>query len=328
MAEPTPYSFIRYLTAKKTVDDRALNRHVWDLVASSMREAQRTRLDSISVLEVGAGIGTMIERCAEKELFTRCIYCAIDADRDNVVAAEARLPQRLRNLGFESADSPDGTPSVETYPRFSLQCQRPGSGVDGSDTLEIRFEQADLFDFAVRPEQRKRYDLLIAHAFLDLVEARHALALLAGMMQDDAQLYLTINFDGATILQPTIDTELDAEIERLYHETMDHRTVDGRPSGDSHTGRHLFGHLRDAGMDILAAGSSDWVVCAGQEGYPGDEAYFLHFIVDTIYRALVEQPLLAGERFGAWIRRRHEQIENGELVYIAHQLDLLARLQE
>jgi hypothetical protein len=30
-------------------------------------------------------------------------------------------------------------------------------------------------------------------------------------------------------------------------------------------------------------------------------------------------------RFAAWIAERHAQIDRGELVYIAHQLDVLAR---
>jgi len=35
-------------------------------------------------------------------------------------------------------------------------------------------------------------------------------------------------------------------------------------------------------VDILDAGSSDWVIFAGPQGYPSDEAYFLHFIIHTI----------------------------------------------
>ena len=147
------------------------------------------------------------------------------------------------------------------------------------------------------------------------------------MLRPNAYLYLTINFDGGTILQPTIDSEFDAEVERLYHGTMDNRIVDGQQSGDSMSGRHMFGHLRAANMDILAAGSSDWVVFAGREGYPADEAYFLHFIVNTIYGALANHPQLDSDRFEEWIGLRHRQIESGDFVYIAHQLDFLAQRQ-
>ena len=74
---------------------------------------------------------------------------------------------------------------------------------------------------------------------------------------------------------------------------------------------------------MVAAGSSDWVVFPGPDGYPGDEAYFLHCIIDTIGRALNGHPELEMGRFKAWVARRHRQIDSAELTYIAHQLDFL-----
>ena len=105
---------------------------------------------------------------------------------------------------------------------------------------------------------------------------------------------------------------------------MDQRVLDGKPSGDSRTGRRLFAHLRTAGVDVLAADSSDWVVFGGANGYPADEAYFLHHIIHTIGTALTGHPQLDAERLGAWVAQRRAQIEQGALVYIAHQFDVLA----
>ena len=121
--------------------------------------------------------------------------------------------------------------------------------------------------------------------------------------------------------EPAIDPPFDAAIEAAYHHAMDTRITAGQPSGDSHTGRHLFTLLPAAGFDIHAAGSSDWVVHPRAGGYPADEAYFLHFIVATIDGALRTDPTLDQPRFAEWIAQRHAQIERGELVYIAHQLD-------
>jgi hypothetical protein len=67
------------------------------------------------------------------------------------------------------------------------------------------------------------------------------------------------------------------------------------------------------------------VVFPGQGGYPGDEAYFLHFIIWTIDQALSANPDVSPARFKRWIKERHAQIARGELVYIAHQLDFLGR---
>jgi len=84
--------------------------------------------------------------------------------------------------------------------------------------------------------------------------------------------------------------------------------------------------VRSTAAHLLAAGPSDWVVFAGPDGYSGDEEFFLHFIVQTIGSALKDHPSLDRAQFDQWVQTRHSQIENKELVYIAHQLDFLGRV--
>lgn len=277
-------AFVRYLAAKKRIDDRALNRHVWQAMAAALPPPP------LRVLEVGAGIGTMAERLVERGVLTQGHYTAVDADPHNSETAARRLPQAL------------------------------------PPTIDVELVTADIFDFIAAENGRRHWDLLIAHAFLDLVDAPRALPLLFSLLRPRGHYYFTLNFDGATIFEPTIDPALDAQIEALYHRSMDERTVDGRPSGDSRSGRHLFHHLRRSGAHLLAAGSSDWVVHAGADGYAAGEAYFLHFIIDTIDAELRGHPKLDATAFAAWVAQRHAQIEAGELVYIAHQLDFFGRV--
>ncbi len=102
--------------------------------------------------------------------------------------------------------------------------------------------------------------------------------------------------------------------------------MDTRPTGgDSRSGRHLFGHLKQAGVDILAAGASDWVVYPVNGAYPAEEAYFLHFILHFFETSLAHHPELDPRLLEAWIKQRRAQIERAELVYIAHQMDFLIR---
>ena len=112
---------------------------------------------------------------------------------------------------------------------------------------------------------------------------------------------------------------------RLYHASMDLRARNGLGAGDSKTGRHLLQHLPQSGATILEAGSSDWVVWPRDGRYPEDESYFLHHIVHTIDAELSAHPELDAAAFRAWVEARHAQVERGELVYIAHQLDVLGR---
>jgi hypothetical protein len=54
------FNFANYLSAKKSVDDRALNRGVLQSLVQHLEPIQAQ--DPLHVLEIGAGIGTMLER--------------------------------------------------------------------------------------------------------------------------------------------------------------------------------------------------------------------------------------------------------------------------
>jgi SAM-dependent methyltransferase len=308
MAIPSTYQFTRYLAAKKSVDDRALNRHVWDSLVRAL--AQGTAARPVRVVEIGSGIGTMVERLVEWGLLRHATYTAIDADPEAIAESQRRLPAWMVEHGFEARQE------RALQQRFHR---------DGGEIV-LETEDIDLLHFVTRSRGRRTWDLLIAHAVLDLFDIPATLPLLTTLLRPGGLCYFTIAFDGGTILQPTIDPSLDAQIEGLYHQTMDLRRIADQLAGDSHAGRHLFAHLRAAGVDVQAAGSSDWVVFAGHHGYPGDEAYFLHFIIHTIATALHDHPELDPGRLTQWTAQRHSQIEAGTLVYIAHQLDFLGRL--
>ena len=77
-------------------------------------------------------------------------------------------------------------------------------------------------------ENRHRFDLIIAHALLDLLHLPAALPVLLQMVRPAGLFYFSINFDGATLFLPEIDPELDAQIEALYHRSMDTRITDGQ----------------------------------------------------------------------------------------------------
>ena len=308
MAIPLTYHFTRYLAAKKSVDDRALNRHVWHSLAQAMSQAPWD--GPVRVLEIGAGIGTMVERLVEWDLLRRATYTAIDADAEAIAECRRRLPAWMAERGFNV--------------RQETAAQQRFWG-DGRE-VAVKTEAIDLQRWVGRSYGRRTWDLVIAHAVLDLLDIPTTLPSLMALLRPRGLCYFTIAFDGATILQPAIDPVLDVQIETLYHQTMDLRRIAGHRSGDSCTGRHLFGHLRAAGVEILDAGSSDWVIFAGPQGYPSDEAYFLHFIIHTIGAALEGHPELDPVRLTHWITQRHAQIEAGTLVYIAHQLDFLGRV--
>ena len=289
------YSFPRYLLAKQTVDDRALNKDVVNALRAHLPS------EPLTLIEVGAGIGTMLKRLVEWDILCAGEYVLVDAMDENIAYAREWIPRWAAETGL----------SVEWVNPDQLHLCSPGRDI------YIRLEHADVFDFALRNE--KPADVLIAHAFLDLLPLPESLGRVLQLTNGLA--WLTINFDGLSTLQPEIDRALDEKIERLYHASMDTRMS----GGDSRTGRNLFEHLRAARAEILAAGASDWVVHAHGGKYPAEEKYFLQFILGFFESALNDCPDLNRAAFTNWLTRRHEQVERGELVYIAHQMDFLIR---
>jgi hypothetical protein len=370
---PDDYSFRRYLTAKTTVDDRALHGPTEARLGAELADvsAERDRATPVRVLEVGAGVGTTLPRLlARDRLPGRVHYTMLDREGANVEHAR----ERLRAWG----DRPD-TPVDRAEPDDPTDDLRL-SHDDGIVT--VRFVTADAFEFAAdRGADAPGYDLLLAQAFLDLIDLDADLPRLLSVVADGGLVYAPITFDGETVFEPTPADLRDDAVLDLYHATMD---APDRP-GSSRTGRELLTALPACGCAILSAGASDWVVYpqGGDEQsapppapeadvaspdatapelpgvttpdppvpaveaaweptddahYLADEAYFCHHIVDTVASAVAD--VLAGETsveparadltradLRTWAETRHRQIHEGDLLYLAHNLDLLARVR-
>ncbi len=295
-------SYSRYLMSKRSVDDRALNRHVLDNLRTNLEGKGPLR-----IVEIGAGLGTMVARLVDWQLVTRAEYYLLDVDADLLEGARTWLAAWAGTRGLAARNDEDG---------IFLQG-------DGPTELHVHLVRAELGDFLGKPPGLPPADLLVANAFLDLVDVPVMLPRLFDLLAPDGLYWFSINFDGETILLP--EHAADPLFMRVYHRSMDERVRYGRPAGDSKCGRHLFSHLRAARADILAAGASDWVVFGQADGYPADEATFLHGIVGTIVTELRGHSEILPGPLSEWADLRHKQIERGELVYIAHQMDYLGR---
>jgi hypothetical protein len=301
--------YARYLAAKTSVDDRALNRHV-------LAELRRLMpVGAPQVLEIGAGLGTMVARLMDWGVVGTGEYILLDADRPLLDDSRRWLRDWAAARGLRSDLRPDGLQVGDLRVRLEhaelgryLEAAHGAQGVQGAQGVH-----------------GAPADVLIANAVLDLVDVPAVLPGLLRLLVPGGVYWFTINYDGESIFAP--GHPHDDQVMQAYHRDMDERVRYGRPAGDSRTGRGLFHHLRDAGAPVLAAGSSDWVVSAGPDGnYPGDEAYFLHSILSTIQNALRSRPdWVEPADLADWLAVRGRQLAAGELVYIAHQLDFVGR---
>jgi hypothetical protein len=289
--------YARYLAAKTTVDDRALNRHV-------LAELRRlTPAGAPRVLEVGAGLGTMVARLMDWGVVDSGEYILLDTDRQLLDDSRHWLRAWAAARGLRSDLLPDGLQAGD---------------------LRVRLVHAELGSYLETAHEAPA-DVLIANAVLDLVDVPAVLPGLLRLLIPGGVYWFTINYDGESIFEP--GHPHDDQVMQAYHRDMDERVRYGRPAGDSRTGRRLFHHLQAAGAAALAAGASDWVVSAGPEGnYPGDEAYFMRSILSTIQNALRSRPdRVEAAHLADWLAVRGRQLAAGELVYIAHQLDFVGR---
>ena len=301
--------FLQFLSAKRTVDDRALNRGVLDAVRREVHPG--TREKPTRVLELGAGAGSMIARFVDLGLVSFAEYTALDSDPGLVASMHHVLADWARERGHRFSGSDSG---------ILLEGESPYA--PNGFRVAVRPVRADVVNDELTGGP---WDLLIAHAFLDLVDVRLLLPKMWGQLAEEASFLFTINYDGETVLLPILDAELEQVLFALYNLSMDRRTIDGRPSGDSRAGRSLFSHLSASGARVLAAGASDWVVHPIDGAYPADEGVFLKHIVNTIDLELRDHPDLDPERFRAWVAARYRQIDQGELVLISRNLDFFGK---
>ncbi len=307
MSIPQTYDVIDYLDAKKTIDDRSINRTVWDRLQSALADQETG--ERLRVLEIGSGIGTMIERMAAGPLKHRSsLYTAVDINPDCTRAARSRLGRWAKRVGFTVTRKKDASHLLEA----------------GNTKIRVTINTGDAYTLFTEAASQS-CGLILAHAFMDLVDIQTLLPGMMRLLENRGLLFLSLNFDGDTVLLPAIAPDFDDRVIRLYHRSMDERTVDGRPAGDSRTGRRLLARLLQCKTDILAAGASDWIVYPRRRRYPRRESYFLHHIVHTIAEELAHHPDIDPAYFKAWIAKRHAQIENGELVFMAKYIDVLAR---
>ncbi|WP_117591538.1 class I SAM-dependent methyltransferase [Haloprofundus halophilus] len=310
MSRPQSYSFQRYLAAKERVDDRALHRPTLDAVTADLAAVADAR-DEVRVLDLGGGLGSMLRRLLDwNRLPDRVSYTLVDRDGTSLERGRQRCVEWASEAGYavDGGDESGESDEIENDAGHDLVLST------ATEEIGVSFVAADAFDFLEATE--RRWDLVVAAAFLDVVDLDSALPAIFSALAADGRWYFPVTFDGETGFAPTPEPELEARIVDAYHASMD---APNRPGG-SRTGRELLAAAPEAGGELLAAGGSDWVVTPP---YAGDEAYFLHHLLSFFEDSVGESGEIDG--FDAWADERHAAVERGELSLVAHHLDVYGR---
>ena len=289
--------YARYLAAKTTVDDRALNRHV-------LAELRRLMpAGAPRVLEVGAGLGTMAARLMDWGVVGAGEYTLLDADRPLLDHSRRWLRDWAAARGLRSDLLPDG-----------LQV----------GDLRVRLEHAELGSY-LETDHRAQADVLIANAVLDLVDAPAILPGLFRLLVPGGVYWFTINYDGESVFAPAHPH--DDQVMQAYHRDMDERVRYGPPgiAEPAATCSITCGRpARPPGRQARRTGSS------APTRMGTTRAMRLTSCAASSARSRTR---CGAARIGSnlpadladWLAVRSRQLAAGELVYIAHQLDFVGR---
>lgn len=328
----------RYLESKRSVDRRSLSRRVRDTLLAELPPAPR-------VLEAGCGTGATVPRLVSWGV-PGFRYLGVDREPRAIAFARDVRPKELRRRGHEVVETPrGGRIGAGRSGAGRGDAVRTSAGRSGADRTSstrtddgragdatFAFETGDALE-RLRGEEA---DLVVAQAFLDVVPLEPAIATIEAALAPGGLAYFPITFDGGTLFQP--DHPADAAVERAYHAAIDE--IEGR---DSRAGRHALALLGGREGTLLTAGASDWIVRPlggrnGQAGgvrgddtgrYPADERRFLERILEFVEGAIVPgRAAIDRATLADWLATRRRQLAAGELVYVAHQYDLLYRVPE
>jgi SAM-dependent methyltransferase len=238
----TEHAQVRYLEAKRSVDEESRSRRVADRFVAALPATPR-------VLEAGAGTGSLVPWLVERGV-TAGSYRGVEASAAVVAHARHARPAELRYRGRE------------------VTTQQAGSRVAD---LGFCFEVGDAL--AKLPDDEA--DAVVAQQFMDLVSIPEAVEAFTDALAPGGVAYFPLTFDGLSVFEP--GHEADGAVERAYHEAIDQTA--GRTS---HAGRRLATHLQRAPGELVAMDAADGIVRPRRGGYRADERYFLECILGFV----------------------------------------------
>jgi hypothetical protein len=270
------FDYVKYLDVKKSIDDRSLNEVVWGHFSNWL--LSRNKQDStLRVLEIGAGIGTMIERLLEASLLQKCHYIVLEPETMFKEAALSRFKGWANKYGCTFKINSEGLWHIS------------------NNELDIFIEwiEAD----ANKIDQLfgdKSFDLLLSHAVIDLLPVPTIMSIILDKLKARGACYFSLNFSGNTEFYPAHDS--DHKISELYHLDMDSRfpNLDWQPSL---TGIALPIWLKKYGCEQVVDGESNWELGEG-------DSLFIKNILDTIKKALAGFPGLE-----TWLSSRYKELD-------------------
>lgn len=260
----------------------------------------------LELLDVGTGTGAMLRRILQSKQKGLMRLTGLDIESGLLDIAETEIDAIMLDKGF-AVEKIAGRLGAES----------------GADRIEFQCICTPLNEF--QPASN-RYDVITAHAFMDLVPLLQTLSCFHAGLKPGGLFYATINYDGETVVFPPYpDCEFEDALLLGYDASMEARHLNGSETGGAKCGRRLYGELLNAGFEIVSYGSSDWNITPCDSDYLDDDHEVLERLLDWISSEGRSNPALNPEKLDRWLTCRRRQLQMQMLGIIVHQIDVLAR---
>ncbi len=295
----------QYLSAKKTIDDRSLNLHVWQTLQKSLPKSNVN--DPLEVLEIGGGIGTMFQRMVEWQLTPYMNYLLSDPNGEYIdIFWQALTPWcRKKNMEIEK---PSATNALIS---------------NAKSVIYISTMVADADQIVQHFQTKRKHHLLVVNGVFDLLDIEIFLPNFLGLLDTSGMLYASINYDGRSIFLPTWPDTKESELLKHYHDSMERNTLSSSPLPACMSGSRLLSTALKNKFTILSAGSSDWLIHPKNERYAEDDTLFMRAILETIWLELRDHKKVDQIFLKDWLSQRQKDLNERKLVFSAKNLDIL-----
>jgi len=297
-----PIPFADYLTAKYTLDSRSLNPDIYQCLVSELKAKTQLRW-----LDMGTGSAAMLRRLVNAIAIESIDAIGIDNNPALLELGESTTERWLSDQGY-SIKHQDG----------ALLAQL------GEKYLQLRFDCRSVLD-AIPQNHRSNFNLVTAHAFMDLVPPAPITDSIANYLSAGGLFYGTLNYDGETALIPEYrDENFENKLLANYDQSMEIRRLNGAKTGGAKSARRLLSVLENKGFKVIAYGSSDWNITPIRGRYRDSDQTCIAALLEMINKEATRKPEIDFERLDAWYADRLSRVEKHQLGMIIHQLDILA----